>query len=294
MDSEGVAGDCPPPSFTAMRTRTLLLLLTLLASPLAAQTGPRLLILPGSTRAAAFGGAYPIGQTESDAIFYNPAMYDRLRGASVAAQWFGSTSTLFTASAATDWWNGALGFGVAAHDSSSVAERALSVVYGRRIYKFRMSLTGKYVEQNTVDERNSTLAGDVSAATTLLPIPLGVSVQNIGRDLEYLGANVPLPLRVAIDASLPRTVNLGPFDAYAAARVAWTRDGEVVPALGLELNYFPVSGRTFTVRAGLHRAVGDEKVFTLGAGFTGDKLVLDYAFVPYEGTNSHRIGLRWR
>ena len=49
---------------------------------------------------------------EHGAIFYNPAMSDRLRGASLGVQWAGSASTLYTLSAATDWWGGAIGVGV--------------------------------------------------------------------------------------------------------------------------------------------------------------------------------------
>ena len=123
---------------------------------------------------------------------------------------------------------------------------------------------------------------------------VGLAAQNLGPGIEYRGRDYDLPLRVALAASSAQAMPLGPFDLGAAAEVSWTRHGDVVPAGGLELAYWPVSGRTFFVRAGARRAVEGERPFTLGGGFAGDKLVLDYAYVPYEDGSSHRVGLRWR
>lgn len=299
----------------------ILLALALAAAPAAAQrpeTAPLLPLLPGSTRALALGGAYPIGGTDSDAIFYNPAVSDRLRGASLAVQWAGSATTLHTLSAATEWWGGALGIGVMAADyhahtgddgtiflpgsaaallergGTAGSERAALLSYGRRIRGLRLAATGKLLEQRTQAERNVTVAGDVAAAVNVSYFTIGVAAQNLGPGIEVEGRDYDLPLRAALNASGNQLLPVGPFDLGAAAEVAWTRHGVVVPAGGLELAYWPIAGRTFTVRAGARRPLEGEKPFTLGGGFTGDRISLDYAFVPLDDGQLHRVGVRWR
>lgn len=299
-----------------MRT---LLILALAATPLAAQqpeTLPLVARLPGSTRALGMGGAYPIGATDSDAIFYNPAMSDRLRGASLGVQWAGSASTLYTLSAATDWWGGAIGVGVMGVDyhaplagdavllpaapadllvrgQRTASERSALLTYGRRIKKLRVAATGRLLEQRADAERNITAALDLATAVTVSWVTVGLTAQNLGPGIEVRGQDTDLPLRTALNAST-FTAQLGPVDPAAAAEVSWTRHGDVIPAGGLELSWWPVAGRTFFARAGARRTLDGEKPFTLGAGFAGDKLMLDYAFVPYEDGSVHRVGVRWR
>ena len=58
-----------------------------------AQLRPRVLSLPASTRAAAMGGAFGISLVDSDAVFYNAAFNDRLRGASLSVGAYGEKQT---------------------------------------------------------------------------------------------------------------------------------------------------------------------------------------------------------
>lgn len=295
------------------------LILALAATPVAAQrpgTLPLVPLLPGSTRALGLGGAYPIGATDSDAIFYNPAVNERLRGASLAVQWAGSAATHYTLSAGIDWWGGALGLGVMATDyhttvsdtvfpadsparllvrgESPVSERTALLSYGRRIKGLRLAATGKLLEQRVQTERNVTAALDVATALNISHFTVGLSARNLGPGIEYLGRDYDLPLRAALNASSNNALPAGPFDLGAAAEVSWTRHGEVVPAGGIELSYWPVAGRTFSLRAGGRRPLDGEKPFTLGGGFTGDRISIDYAFVPYDDGEVHRVGVRWR
>jgi hypothetical protein len=293
--------------------RLALLLLALLAAPGAAQDTGTLPLLPrlsGSTRAQGLGGAFPIGFTDSDALFYNPAFADRLRGASLGVQWAGSRTTLYTLSAGTDWLGGAVGFGVMAADyrtsppfdslelalwaPQSNSERAALVAYSRRILGLRLAATGKLLEQRLADERNVTAAADVATGIQLGFLALGLAVQNIGPGIELGGREYDLPLRAALNAGTIGAMPMGPLDLAAAAELAWTRHGELVPAGGIELSYWPVSGRTFFLRLGGRRALEGEKPWTLGAGFAGDKLALDYAWAPYDRGSMHRLGIRWR
>jgi hypothetical protein len=69
----------------------------------------------------------------------------------------------------------------------------------------------------------------------------------------------------------------------------------VLPALGVELAYWPITGRTFFVRGGVRRPEEGAQPFTLGAGYAGDKIILDYALDPFEGgRRAHRFGVKWR
>ena len=283
------------------------------APPAAAQdpaTLPLLPELPASTRALALGGAFPLGFTDSDALFYNPAFAERLRGASLGVQWAGSETTLYTLSAATEFLGGAAVFGLMAvdypgpapFDSSvlalwapvSTSERAALLGYSRKLLGVPLAVTGKLLEQRTTGERNATAAADIGTGTQLGFLALGLTVQNIGPGMIVGGRAYDLPLRAALNAGTIGATPVGPLDLSAAAQVAWTRHGEVVPAGGLEVSYWPVSGRTFFLRLGGRRARAGEKPVTLGAGFSGDRLSIDWAWAPQDEGNMHRLGVRWR
>jgi hypothetical protein len=65
----------------------------------------------------------------------------------------------------------------------------------------------------------------------------------------------------------------------------------------LEVAYWPVTGRTFFARVGFRQLpeVQTASPLTIGAGFTGDNIVLDYAYEGFEtGDPSHRFTLGWR
>jgi hypothetical protein len=281
--------------------------------------GPVLLTVPASTRALGMGGAFMIGSTDSDAIFYNAAFPDRLRGAGAAVQWYGSGATLYTMSAGVEWWRGGLALGVRAleHGMPSghptrfepqqpgestlpqagvhTSERAASLAYARRIRGIGIGVTGHLVEQRVQDEKNIMPAGDVAVGHVLGVVAAGFAVRNIGVSYDLAGTDVALPLTLSLSAAAVGARPVGPLDVWPAVYVDYEIDGDVVPGGGFELSYWPVPGRTFSLRVGGRRAPAGVRPFTVGAGFTGDRLILDYALVPYDGAASaHRFGVRWR
>jgi hypothetical protein len=314
----------------SLRSPALILLIAVMApvGAVAAQEsappsgrGPVLLTLPASTRALGLGNAFAIGGTDSDAIFYNTAFADRMRGAGLAVQWYGSSSTLYTMSAAVEWWRGALAVGVRALDHGlpsdpatgqrnesvradegtltepgvAASERAASVAYSRTVRGLRIGLTGHLVEQRLEQETQAFPAADISLGMPFGFIATGLAVRNLGPSYELAGSNVDLPLMITANAAATAARPVGPFDMLPALYLTWEVDGDVVPGAGIEISYWPVPGRTFTLRAGVRNAADRVRPFTVGAGFTGDRILLDYALVPYEGgTLSHRVGLRWR
>jgi hypothetical protein len=261
------------------------------------------------------GDAFGISLTDSDAVFYNAAFDDRLRGAGASVARYGAAGTVYTISAGTDWLGGAIALGVQALDyghpadaggdaaaadlfgagTRAVSERALSVVYGRRVKGVRLALTAKRFEQRTTGGRNALLLGDVATAFGYRFLSVGLAAQNVGApDFGSGGVSADVPLRGLLNLAT-RSYPLGPLDVAGAAALSYVRGGDVAPAAGLELSYWPVPGRTFFVRGGVRRPVEGARLFTLGGGFAGDKIILDYALEPFDqGRLAHRFGVKWR
>jgi len=283
--------------------------------------GPLVLTLPASTRAAAMGDAFGVSLVDSDAVFYNAAFTDRLRGAGASEARYGGHGALHTFSAGTDWFGGAIGIGVRGLDyaapavggvgaggagsaadalfgggESPLSERVLALVYGRRVRGVRLAVTAKHFRQRSQGERNELVLGDLATAFTYRFLSIGAAAQNLGPlDYEVAGQSVDVPLRGRLDVATVRSYPVGPLDVAGSAAVSYVQGGRVVPAAGVELAYWPVTGRTFFLRAGLRRADEGGRPHTLGAGFAGDKIVLDYALEPFEqGRRAHRFGVKWR
>ena len=73
------------------------------------------------------------------------------------------------------------------------------------------------------------------------------------------------------------------------------RNGELFPRGGVELSYSPIDGVTFTGRAGGRRPqLREERPVTAGAGFTVDRVTLDYGWETLRGGAGHRLTLRLR
>jgi hypothetical protein len=302
-----------------MRHCRSLLLLLLLALPAQAQVrenAPLLLQLPASTRAAALGDAYHLASADNDAIFYHPGLIDAARGLGGSLAWF-DRATLAAMSAAGEFWSGGVAFGVQSLSWSAptrtsgafargeaglgesgdinASELAVSGGYGRAIKGFRVGVIGKYIEMRVPGERDVTVAGDIGVARRIGFVTAGFSARNLGRSPVLEGEDLALPMTLTLGAST-QTRPVGPLDLSAAAAVSYREDGTFIPHAGIEVAYWPVSGRTFIGRVGI-RYIEDSDIrpLTLGAGFTGDRIGVDYGFQGYDGApGSHRVGVRLR
>lgn len=271
--------------------------------------GAIVLTQPGSTRALGMGNAFVLGSVDSDAVFYNAAIPEQLRGFGGALNLLPQANLtdgrLFTASAGMEWWGGAVAFGMQAltHEaigpeifpgSISASGIAASVAYTRRIRGLRLAATAKLVEQKHASSRDATAALDLATAANFGIVSLGLAIQNLGPDLkfDFLDAPTDLPRRVTLAAST-RARPLGPLDVLGTGAVSADFDGDLTGGLGAEVAYWPVSGRTFFARIGGLRNAAEDTHLTLGAGFWGDRIALDYAYVA-EGEGAHRVGVRWR
>ena len=297
---------------TAAITFALVLICARAASAQGPGVGPIVFLQPGSTRALAMGNAFVLGSTDSDAIFYNPALAEQLRGFGGAVQLLPQENLpdgrLFTLSAGAEWWGGAVALGLQALSYDAVGDEIDpgfvnasgimgAVAFTRRIWRIRLGLTGKFLEQRFADSRDATGTVDVSTAANFNIFSVGLSVQNLGPELNLDRTGFPaaandLPERVAFAISTrPRPA--GPFDVLASGSIASDFDGDITGGLGAEIAYWPRSGRTFFARVGGLRDPQEEMRLTLGGGFWGDRVTLDYAFVAGDG-GAHRVGVRWR
>lgn len=279
--------------------------------------GPVILDLPASTTALAMGNAFQLSGVSSEAIFYNPALLLRATGFGLAAQRFGSQSNALALSGATSWWKGAVGVGLQTLSYSTsattpqgiaegqgdlltggptaVSELAATLGYAHELFGVRWGVAGKLIEQRMAGSKDALPAVDFGAAFRLGAITVGLAAQNLGPDLKVGGVETDLANRVTAGASFQRRP-LGPLDLGASAAVTRLEDGTVIPALGGEVAWWPVSGRTFIGRIGARRVRDDTAhSITFGGAFVGDAITIEYAFQGFEDLDgAHRFSVSWR
>jgi hypothetical protein len=278
---------------------TRILSLTLLCSASGVVSGQSASVLNGTSgaRAAGLGESYVLSSAESDAIFHHPGLLDAARGIALSRVWLGSQSALHSVSGAGEWYRGGLGFGLQALTSPSHNVQAASVAYARSLFGVRIGVVAKVVEQSSGNEREAYGAADIGIARALGPIVLGLTGRNLGPDPSFDSGDARLPTAVTLGAAA-RSQAIGPLDVILAARGTWLRDTTASVGAGMEVAYWPITGRTFIARVGFSHI--DESVLsplTLGAGFTGDRLSIDYAYQAGDLDSSvdvHRVTLRWR
>lgn len=299
-----------------MRPRSVVsagVLAVVFAAPAMPQEGPLALSLPASARALALADLYPVGEASPDAVFYAPAFARGLRGVGGGVQWFDDASVLVTASGGREWLGGAVGVGVRAlsysasssdpphrgdlftGDSVPVSERTISLGYARRVIGLEAGIGVKWVEQRIGDGRDDGAAFDLGLGKDLSVVRVQLAAFDLGGDLDVDGHTIPLPTRLVLTAASGGAAPLGPLDVFPVVGMTWQDGEDLIPAAGVELGYWPVVGRTFYLRGGVRRAPQGARPFTLGGGFTGDVIALDYAFEPHEdGRAAHRIGVSFR
>jgi len=175
---------------------------------------------------------------------------------------------------------------------------------------FRIGVTGKYLREELAVSEDRALA-DVGVGrdfTLWLPFQAALSVQNLGSDFSsdavlIVPQNLPgldgapdrarLPMRASLGLSSGAPV--GPLDIGALAQLSVLRDGFVAPAGGVEAGYSWLDGYSIALRAGARRPENGEGVLTAGAGFSVDRISIDYALETLTGgRTAHRVGLRIR
>jgi hypothetical protein len=179
----------------------------------------------------------------------------------------------------------------------SANDVAASVGYGMTWRTVRLGATAKYVRQSLADASGGVPALDVGAAIDVWRgATIGVSVQNVGPDLETAGSSAPLPRFFRLGASLPWR-GVGPFDVLGTVEVAQHREGDVLPLGGAEVTWTSANGLAFSARVGAlaHSENAATSRVSFGGGVRARHFALDYAYQSFDALalTTHRFGLRW-
>jgi hypothetical protein len=193
-----------------------------------------------------------------------------------------------------------------------------SVGIGQTWKGVRGGLAAKYAEDIAPNIRVARPMVDVGLAKDFYRVyTVGLAVQNIGKSMdipcafEHAGPICPkpplpagvgdqsvtlpayAPIRTTLGVGATRSV--GEFDLAGTAAVSMLRTEFVIPSGGLEVNYSWLNGYNIALRAGARRPIAGEDALTAGAGFTMDRLSIDYALETLSGGRvGHRVGLRVR
>lgn len=286
-------------------------------------SAPLILRFSAGTRATSLGGAWVAGRDE-DVVFYNPAQIVARTGFNLSLARYGSTAT--QASMASGYaagpWSLALGWGIQFADLHSPPDyvyplspelvfaggpvdiMTMQATVGASILLkgFRIGVAGKYATDRASapsfdapnEQRREVWLADFGLARPIFSGTAALAVQNVGGKVANGAQEVDAPLQAALGwASNPKT--LGEFDLGLYGQVA-ARTGWISPAAGAELNYGWIEGFGISFRAGARRPeMETEKPFTLGAAFTGDHLIVEYAHQFFDGGHhANRMTIRWR
>ncbi|MDE0257308.1 MAG: hypothetical protein OXR82_02815 [Gammaproteobacteria bacterium] len=278
--------------------------------------GAIVLEAPASVEAAAYGNAPYLFGGGADLLFYSPALIGRADGMAAGLHRYGSEGTLATLAA-----KGTVGLGdfavglqylrydvigvpqtpdlqrmLVSPDGSPATEFAASLGYARELFGlFDAGFVAKYLELQVPRGMDRVVLLDLGVAREMGPAIVSLAARNLGPDASVRLQGLELPTQLALGIST-ETFEVAELDMFLTSQIARRRDGEIIPAGGLELSYWPVQGYTFRLRAGLQRVVEDERSpFTFGLAFTGDALTLEYAFQAFDmDGNAHRFGLSFR
>lgn len=275
--------------------------------------------LPASTRAMGLGDSYAMDGGHADAVFYHPALLTGASGFGLDVQRWGPAASAAAASAAVQWLGGGVGIGLqtlqygasgsgaaallAGQDplfqpgAEPVSERIATVAYARDVglLDLDVGVAVSLVDERAGPESHAVALFDVGVASEVGPVTLGLTAHDIG-DKPLLDGGAE-PSRIELGAG-GYGQQAGPLDLGLAAHVALD-DEEVTFGGGVEVGYWPISGRTFVARVGFQHVPdgSDAAPFTTGFAFWGDDITVEWAFRPVSDADeggTHRFGVRWR
>jgi hypothetical protein len=294
-----------------MKRRSWTLLLMVSVSPCA--MAQSVFSAPASARVLGMGGL-GVASRDDDVLFYNPAQLVVARGMSVSGERESSRERSGALSSVTRFNGGGIAVGMTMNQfesanslvcllagpgtcglqPDSLPSSSFAAVAGfAQAYKgTRIGINAKYAEEEGSFRRVSKGLLDVGVARDFSRyFTFGAAVQNIAsRDTSGLPSK---PLRTTL--GLAGAGPAGPFDVAATAGASIDPRRRVHAAGGAELSWSWLDGYSAAVRAGLRDPLATQRAFTAGAGYTVDRLTIDYALETLSGSRiGHRIGLRIR
>jgi len=269
--------------------------------------------LPVNARAAAMGNAQAALAVGASSIPYNPAGILSIKNVSFGGTynaWFADITHSFIGVAANfqEWGHVGIGVTLLTTDDMIVttpafpegngqyfraSDYAFTISYARQIsLDFRLGLSAKYIQSylyNT-DIGANAIAFDIGSLYDIpaLKTTLGISVNNLGRDLKFINEQYSLPSVLRFGAQ----TNVYREDAHlvnVAFQVTRPNDADEQYNLGVEYVYQDM----VSLRAG-YRFNYDNEDWSIGAGFSLSGLeidgTLDYSYTNFKYlTGTHMI-----
>lgn len=266
-------------------------------------TGLSFLRIGINASASAMGDAQVAAAADPFATFWNPA---GLAGASsgIAAShrlWIGDVRAYDITARLPSGRRGAWGLAVTFTDSGDLEAReqpgdatgtfkaqfvSIGASYAHIVGPIRTGVTAKYLLERIFEADASGYAVDAGLQFDLPRrlVTLGVALRNTGKMSELLGQPTELPQTVAAGAVLrplrivARLDGASLLDLQVTAEVSHVLEGGITRMhSGIGVTVLDLA----TIRAG-HISNDALRTFTFGLGLYWEKLVFDYAYIPFK------------
>jgi hypothetical protein len=265
---------------------------------------------PASTRALGMGNV-GIASSDDDVLFYNPAQLVVARGTSASGERYSGTSGGGALSSVTRFNGGGIAVGATLLDYQSDdgfhdrkrgqtltdgpdmgLSAVASVALAQRFKGVRWGIAAKYASEQFGATRSGAAQLDAGLSRDFRRyFTVGLSARNI--PLQSQAAFVFQPFNVTLGGAASRS--LGPLDCLVTAATFMDSDGDFHGGGGGEVSWSWLAGYSIAGRAGVRSASSGERLPTAGAGFTMDRLTVDYALELLSGSRvGHRFGFRIR
>ncbi|MEZ4702428.1 MAG: PorV/PorQ family protein [Rhodothermales bacterium] len=287
------------------RLATCALLVGLMTLPASAQTGLAFLRIGANASAAAMGDAQTANTRDAFSTYWNPAGLAGRIGNSVGLShhiWIGSTRTYSAAGRFQAGEQSGFGVFVTAMDSGDLEARespgaadgffnaqfvSLGGSFAHAFGPLRLGVSAKFLSERIFTSSAEGYAFDFGAQTELFEsgIKLGVALLHLGEmnTLSAEATDLPTTLRAGVAVYPFRVVTM--TDNAVLLNAYFT--GEVSHVLPTETTRLHVGAAVqvedlVIIRAGY--ITNDElRGATIGGGIGTSGLLLDYAFVPFDG-----------
>ncbi len=259
-------------------------------------TSANFLKIDVGARAAAMGGAFTALADDGSSLYWNPAGITQIENQQFFATynlWFQSISQGYL-SYIFPFGESIAGFALNYVDMGKIqgydedgfpthqfgASNVLfQIAYAKKIAAgFSLGISGGYLTDDIDNDQQTAFQANIGLMKSLSKVNIGFAVQNVGSSLK----NDPLPLTCKVGLATKIS------NITLACDAAFPADNEIYFCAGLE---FPLS-QTFTLRGGYRSNQDIGSGISAGIGFNLNKIILDYAYVPYaELGDTHRISL---
>jgi len=270
-------------------------------------TGGQFLKIGVGAKPLATGGALGVTSMDTNALYFNPAGIMGVNGLEILSAYglwlqgtyYGYVGAVKTIPALSSCIGvSAMYLGVddmPGYDSTGVetasynaSDMGVGVTYAMNLGNLSFGVTGKWIDETLETYKESVLDMDLGVMYRMnMGIAVGLSVQNLLQsNMQFISESYPLSR--SLRAGIAYRVNMGSIGIDYCT----TTDGGSSIKFGGEYIYNSI----VFIRAGYNMLSGSDMNIMSGicggAGLSFNRLLIDYALVPYEDLGlTHRISL---